>query len=556
MSGHSKTGSDSPDDMTEARIGGREHRVRKAKVCSGIEIKPVYRPEDVAGLDYDRDLGDPGEYPFTRGIHPTMFRRKLWTFRQYSGFGTAEDTNSRFRFLIQNGQTGLSIALDLPTQLGLDSDDPRATGEVGRVGVAIDTLDDMERIMEGIDLRRISTSVTMNALSGVMLAMYIAIGEKQGVPMADLRGTMQNDILKEFAARGTFVFPVIPAIKMTGDLIEFCARNMPKYNAISVTSSHTRSAGLDCGMSTAVQFKNADVYVREVMRRGLSFDAFASNFSFLFGGDMEFFESICKMRAARRLWAKIARDEYGAKTPSSMMMRCAGGGAMSQDLTRAMPITNVARLTLSALSQVLGGSQSITIPSYDDAFATPTQESARTSLMIEAIIAYESGVPDVVDPLAGSYFVEWLTNEMEKRIREDMELIDAWGGPVKAVESGRLQSEIARQAYEHEKKIQSGKKLRVGVNVFNEDDGGEQKLDVFEIDPNTQLRQLERLQAVRARRDAAAVKGTLVRLRGAARENKDNLVPYFIDAVRSYATIGEITATLKTIYGEFVEPSL
>ncbi len=552
----SETQTDSPGNTVRTQIAGKEHEVRKAKVCSGIEVKPVYRPEDIAGLDYEKDLGEPGQFPFTRGIYPTMYRKQLWTFRQYSGFGIAEDTNARFKFLIQNGQTGLSIALDLPTQMGFDSDDPRAIGETGRVGVAIDTLDDMERILDGIDLGGISTSITMNSLAGVMLAMYIAVGEKQGIPLASLRGTMQNDILKEYAARGTFVFPVAPAIKMTGDIIEYCSRNMPKYNAISVTSSHTRAAGLDCGMSTAFQFKNADVYVRESMARGLSFDDFASNFSFLFGGDMEFFESICKMRAARRLWARIARDEYGARKPSSMMLRCAGGGAMSQDLTRAMPVTNIARLTLSALSQVLGGSQSITIPSYDDAFATPTEESAKTSLMVEAIIAYESGVPDVVDPLAGSYFVEWLTNQMERRIREGMDRIDSWGGPVKAIESGRLQSEIALQAYEHEKGIQSGAIRRVGVNVFAEYASEEQKLEVFEIDPKTQQRQLKRLERVKARRDKAAVERTLSNLRKAAEGNTENLVPYFIDAVKSYATVGEITSTLKSVYGEFVEPSL
>ncbi|MBI2867027.1 MAG: methylmalonyl-CoA mutase [Chloroflexi bacterium] len=543
--------------LVKAVIGGKEHEVPEAKTCSGVDIKPVYGPEDVAGLSYQRDLGDPGQFPFTRGIHPTMYRTQLWAFRQYSGFGTPEETNQRYKYLMKHGQTGLSVALDLPTQMGLDSDDPRAEGEVGRNGVAIATLDDMERLFDGIDLGQASTSITINAVTNPLVAMYLVAAEKQGVPWTNVRGTVQNDTLKEYVSRGTWIFPVEPAVKLIGDTIEFTTQKVPKYNPISLAGCHIRSAGGDDAFSLAVSFKNGEAYINEVLKRGLAIDQFAGRFSFILSGDMEFFETVCKLRAARRIWARLLKDKYGAKDPRTMMMRFAGGSTGGYFLTRSMPEMNIARIAISGLASFLGGTQSAALPSYDEAYALPTERSAKMTLMVQAIIAYETGVADVVDPLAGSYFVEALTNEIEKKILAYMDQIDKWGGPVEAVKNGSIAREIARQSYERERKLQTGEIPMVGVNVFAEEAEGEtHEMEVFEIDPKVQDRQVARLREVKAQRSTEEAQRTLNALKRAAEKNQENLLPYFIDATRAYVTLGEMTKALKDVYGEFREPVL
>lgn len=537
--GDSDAKKDSPDSL------------RKAELSSGIKIKAVYSPEDIAHLDYNRDVGDPGNYPYLRGPHSTMYRGRLWTKRLYAGFGTSEDTNQRFKFLMENGQTGLSMALDLPTQLGMDSDDPLAEADVGRVGVAIDTLKDMEGVFEGINLDKISTSFTINSTAAILLAMYIAVGEKQGVPQEKLTGTIQNDILKEYVARGTWIFPIEPSVRLIGDTIEYCANNIPKFNSISISGPHMREAGATAVQELAYTFGNAKAYINEVLRRGYNIDHFAPSLSFIFCNRDNFFEEICKYRAGRRLWARIMKEEYGARDPKSLMLRfAAGGGGLC--MTKNQPKLNIARSALVGLSTVLGGAQSILLAAYDEAYAIPSAESARLALMIQNLLGEEVGVADTADPLAGSYFIEALTDEIEKKARETMEKIEAIGGMIKAIKEGYIQKELAREAYLEEMRIQTGEKVKIGINKYVVDEDEEDEMDLHQASPDTIEKQVERTRRVKAERDQGRTDEALIALADAAK-GTENMMSYLINAVKAYATVGEIVATYKSVFGTYHE---
>jgi len=534
-------------------IGGKSYEVPAASVCSGISIKPVYTPDDVADLDYDRDLGDPGSFPYTRGVYPTMYRSHLWTFREYAGFGTGAETNERFKQLLAGGGLGLSLAFDLPTQLGQDSDDVRAEYDVGRVGVAVDTIEDFREVFADIDLGEISTSFTINAPANIILAMYLVLAEERGVPWSGLRGTIQNDPLKEYVARGNYIWPPRESVRLACDAIEFALENMPKFNAISINSTHIKEAGATNTFSIAAAFQNGITYIEELRRRGYHLDDYGLNLSFNLFGDMEFFENICQQRAARRLWAHLARDRFGATSPRAMQMRYVGGAGSGTSLTAAHPLLNIARLGFHCLMQVLGGTQAVALQSYDEAFEIPTEESAKLSLLIQAMIAYELGITDTADPLGGSYLVESLTNDLEAKIREQMEEIDSWGGAVEAIESGKLQSEIARQSYEWIRRVESGEDIVIGQNMFLPDEDDEPGIATFEFDRTTRERQLARLEKVKARRDGAAVLAALDGLTHAL-VNEQNTIPPLIDCVRAEATIGEMCARITDELGEYRTP--
>lgn len=533
-------------------IAGRDYEVPAASICSGVEVKPVYRPED-APVDYDRDLGDPGQFPYTRGVQATMYRTHLWTFRQYAGYGTGEDTNTRFKSLIEGGQNGLSVAFDLPTQLGLDSDDPRAEFEVGRIGVAVDTVDDLDAMFADIDPARISTSFTINATSNIIFAMYLALAEKRGVSWEVLRGTIQNDTLKEFVARGTFVYPPGPSVEMTADALEFAMKHAPKFNAVSVSSTHIKEAGANNAFSIGVSMANGMAYIDAVRRRGYHIDDFGPNISFNLFGDMEFFENICQQRAARRLWAHIMRDRYDARNPKSMQLRYVAGAGSGTSLTHAHPLLNIARLGFHCLMQVLGGTQAVALQSYDEAFAIPSEEAAKLSLLIQAMVAYETGVTDVVDPLGGSYFVENMTNEIEQKINEAISQVEAWGGPIEAIQSGVLQREIALQSYAWQSAVDDGSQVVVGVNKFAPDPEDIQHVPPFEFDVSSRDRQLRNLRAIRDARSNAEVRRTLGVLAQAA-ESGENLMFPLIDCCRAMATVGEMRQTLVDVHGLFEQP--
>ncbi|MBI3968273.1 MAG: methylmalonyl-CoA mutase [Chloroflexi bacterium] len=529
--------------------------VRPAQTHSGLDVDLLYTPEDVAGLDYERDLGFPGEYPFTRGIQTTMYRGRLWTMRMYSGFGTAEDSNQRYRYLLDQGQTGLSVALDLPSQLGYDADEEDMEGEVGRVGVSLCTLKDMERLFEGIPLDKVSTNFTINATAAQILAMYIAAAEKQGVRPEQLNGTLQNDVLKDYAARGTWIFPVEPSMRLTIDIIQYCSRNVPKFNPISISAAHMREAGATVVDAVAFTFCNAKAYIQACLERGLSIDDFAPRLSFNMGITLsDFFEEVAKYRAARRLWARMLREEYGAQNPDSWKLRiyagCGGTSLMAQE-----PLNNVIRVAYEAMSAVLGGVQALHTASYDEAYAIPTEESVRLALRTQQILAYETGVANTIDPLAGSYFVENLTNRTEEAIRAVMSDVEKMGGAIHAISSGYFQRRIQQAAYDEERKIQSGEKVVVGVNKFQSDGQAEEALEIHQTDPEVAKRQIERVQRVKDERVNAAVERSLTKLRGAI-DGKDNLMPYILDAVREYATMGEITGIMRATWGEFREPAV
>ncbi len=524
------------------------------KTISGVPLKPVYTEEDLKDFDPGKDLGAPGDYPYTRGVHRDMYRKRNWTYRLYAGYGQGEDTNERFKFLLNNGQTGLSMALDLPTQLGLDSDDPQSYGEVGRVGVAIDSLKDMEHIYEDISLDAISTSFTINSTSNILLAMYLAVAEKQGVPQEKVRGTVQNDILKEYLARGTYIFPPKPSIRLIGDTVEYCLKHVPKFNAVNVAASHMRSAGATYIQSTAYMFLNAMEYTKEVLRRGYSVDDFASNISFLSGANSDFFETVARLRASRRLWARLMKERFEAKEDKSTMFRVATGGDCLS-MTMEQPIVNVARITLQALSNIFGGTQSMLLPAYDEAYAIPTEESARVSLRIQQVLSDEAGITNVVDPLAGSYFVESLTSQVEKEIVAVMDKTEESGGIVNAVENGSIQRQMARQAVEMQREWDEGHRPLVGHNCYTVEERIEDyEAEMFTMEPDVYNRQVERLKEIRASRDNALVNQKLDALRGAA-QGTENTLPYLIDAVKAYATVGEITTVLKEIFGEYRQPT-
>ncbi|PMB74934.1 methylmalonyl-CoA mutase [Candidatus Bathyarchaeota archaeon] len=518
---------------------------------SEIPVARAYTPLDTADFDYLHDLGFPGEYPFTRGVYPTMYRARFWTMRQYAGFGTAEQTNRRFKYLLEHGQTGLSVAFDFPTQVGYDCDHPMAAGEVGKVGVSASTLRDMEILFEGIPLNKVTTSMTINAPATVLLAMYIAVGQKQGVEQAELGGTVQNDILKEYVARGMYIFPPKPSMRLVTDIFEYCSRHMPKWNTISISGYHIREAGATAVQEVAFTLANAIAYVQAAIDRGLDLDKFAGRLSFFFAAHNNFFEEIAKFRAARRLWAKIMRERFNAKNPSSWMLRF-HTQTSGVTLTAQQPYNNIVRVALQALAAVLGGTQSLHTNSFDEAYALPSEQAVTVALRTQQIIAYESGVVDTVDPLAGSYYVEYLTHEIEDRALKYIEEIDAMGGAVSAIEKGFMQREIVESAYRFQKEVESKRRIIVGVNEFISEE--ETPIKILQIDPEIEKRLVERLKHLKQQRDKDKVEEALGKLRRAAELENENLMPYIIQAVRAYATLGEICDTLREIFGEY-EPS-
>ena len=518
---------------------------------SGLEIDPVYGPEEVEQSGGWAGVGRPGEYPYTRGIHPGMYRTRPGTMRQYSGFGTATETHARFLYLIEHGQTGLNVAFDLPTQCGLDSDDPMAEGEVGRVGMAVDTLADMEEAFADIDLNAITVSLTINGSAAPIMAMYFAMARKRGFDISTLRGTAQNDILKEFIGRGTWIFPVEESIRLVGDTIEFCARNVPKYSAVSVCGYHIRESGASPAQEMAYGLAIAKAYIDHSLARGLDIDDFARGLSFNFDIYGNLWEQVAKFRAGRRLWAKILKEQYGAKHPRSMQMRMIAGGG-GKGLTVQQPLNNVVRGAYYALASALSGTQTMALCSYDEAYTIPSQEAARLSLRTMQILMQEIGLCDTVDPLAGSYFVESTTNAMEQTIVEIMDDLDARGGIVQAVAEGVVQAEVNRQAYVQERQIQSGAVPKIGVNCFVEEEE-ERDVEFHAYSEQEATQQVARLAAVRAKRDASRVEALLAEVRAAASE-KRNVMPAIMDAVEAYATVGEVCGVLKDVYGTYREP--
>lgn len=518
------------------------------QTSSGIPIEGLYLPEDDKPEEtYLEKLSFPGEYPFTRGIQPTMYRGRFWTMRQYAGFGSAVETNARFKYLLEQGQTGLSVAFDLPTQIGYDADDPVALGEVGKVGVSVSSLEDMETLFEGIPLDQVSTSMTINAPAAVLLAMYIAVGKKQGVPLEKLRGTVQNDILKEYIARGTYIYPPGPSMRLITDIFAYCKAHVPRWNSISISGYHIREAGSTAVQEVAFTLANAIAYVQAALDAGLDIDDFARQLSFFFNAHNDFLEEVAKFRAARRLWAKIMKNRFEAKNPRSWQLRfhTQTGGST---LTVQQPVNNVVRVALQALAAVLGGTQSLHTNSMDEAFALPTEEAVQVALRTQQIIAYESGVADTIDPLAGSYFIEALTDEIEGRAWDYIEKIDAIGGALVAIEQGYIQSEIQEAAYRYQQAIENQAKVVVGVNKFRTET--ETRPDLLRVDESIRQRQAARLAALRQKRDAGAVSAALDNLTGAAKTT-ENLLPYILTAVEAYATTGEICHTLRRVWGEY-----
>ena len=519
---------------------------------SSLPVQRLYTPLDIAGLDYERDLGFPGEFPFTRGVQPTMYRGRPWTMRQYAGFGTAEESNQKFRYLLSQGQTGLSVAFDLPSQLGYDSDDPMAIAEVGQVGVAIDSLYDMETLFEGIPLDKVSTSMTINAPAAVMLAMYIATGEKQGVPSEKLNGTTQNDVLKEYVARGTYIFPPGPSVRLAADIMEYCAKHVPQWNTISISGYHMRDAGSTAAQEIGFTFANACAYIDAALAKGLDIDEFAGRISWIFNTHNNFFEEIAKYRALRRLWATMLKERYGSKDPRSMMFRThtqTGGST----LVAQQPENNIVRAAIQTLAAVLGGVQSIALSCFDEALALPTDEAQRMALRTQQIIAHETGVTDTVDPLAGSYFVEYLTNELEAKAREYMRQIEEQGGSIAAIEKGWIQAQIAEASWEYQRSVDEKREIIVGVNDYL--DGGEQRPSIFSVDRRLVEHQLSRLAHHRTERDDAAVKAALANLEAACAGTENLMVP-ILEAVRAYATLGEICGSMRGVFGEYNPPTV
>jgi len=519
------------------------------KTTSHIELKRLSTPLDTDDIDYCRDLGFPGEFPFTRGVQPTMFRGRLWTMRQYAGFATAEETNKRYKYLLEQGQTGLSVAFDLPTQIGYDSDHPLADGEVGKVGVAIDTLKDIEILFDGIPLDKVSTSMTINSIAAILLTMYIAVAEKQGVTSEILQGTIQNDILKEYAARGTYIFPPLESMRIVTDIFAFCKDRVPRWNTISISGYHMREAGCTAVQEVAFTLADGIAYVEAAIRAGLDVDSFASRLAFFFCCHNTFIEEVAKFRAARRLWAKIMKERFKAKRDESCMLRFHTQTA-GCSLTAQQPDNNVVRVAFQALAAVLGGTQSLHTNSRDEAYALPTEDSVRIALRTQQIIGYESGVADMIDPLGGSYAVEALTDEIERKSTEYLEKIDAMGGAIKAIEAGYIQGEIAESAYQYQKEIEKKKRIIVGLNQFQIE---EQPLkDILRIKPEVEQYQKEKLSRVKKERDNGKVKQTLAVLKKAA-QGTENVVPPILEAVKAYATIGEISDTLREVFGEYKE---
>jgi methylmalonyl-CoA mutase N-terminal domain/subunit len=524
-------------------------RKKEFRTSSDIEVERLYTPLDLSDHDYSDRLGFPGSYPFTRGVQPTMYRGRLWTMRQYAGFGTAEETNRRFHYLLQQGQTGLSVAFDLPTQIGYDSDDPMAAGEVGKVGVAIDSLSDMEALLQGIPLDRVSTSMTINATASILLAMYVAVAEKQGVTRERISGTIQNDILKEYIARGTYIFPPEPSMRLITDTFAYCGEHLPRWNAISISGYHIREAGSTAVQEVAFTLADGIAYVEAAIAAGLDVDRFASQLSFFFNAHNNLLEEVAKYRAARRLWATIMRERFKAGDAKSLMLRF-HAQTSGVSLTAQQPENNAVRVALQALAAVLGGAQSLHTNSRDEALGLPTEEAARLALRTQQIIAYESGVADTVDPLGGSYCLEALTDRIEQQALAYLEKIDAMGGMLRAIEAGFVQREIQEAAYREQRATEERRRIVVGLNEFAT--AAPVNIPVFAVDPRLELEQCERLTRVRGSRDRHQADQALDGLRRAAR-GTDNLLPPLVEAVKAYATIGEICSVLRNIFGEHRE---
>jgi methylmalonyl-CoA mutase N-terminal domain/subunit len=512
----------------------------------GQSVDRLYTPEDVADTDYEDDLGFPGEFPYTRGVYPTMYRGRLWTMRQYAGFGNPDETNERFHYLLDQGQTGLSMAFDLPTQMGYDSDATMAAGEVGKSGVAIDTLADMETVFDGIPLDEVSTSMTINAPASVLLAMYIAVGDKQGVDREELRGTIQNDILKEYIARNTYIFPPEPSMRIITDIFEFCAAEAPKFNTISISGYHIREAGATAAQEVAFTLGDGIEYVETALDAGLDVDEFAPQLSFFFNAHNNIFEEVAKFRAARRMWTKIMEERFGAENPKSKQLKFHTQTAGST-LTAQQIDNNIVRVAYQALAAVLGGTQSLHTNGKDEALSIPTEDSVRTALRTQQILAHESGAADTIDPLAGSYYVESLTDEIEAEARELLDEVSEKGGMRQAVENQWVQRQIQDTAFERQQEVESGDRIIVGVNEFEVDE--ESEVDIEEVTEEDERRKIRGLESVKEERDEAAVEETLAALEGAA-ETDENLLPYIVDAVKAYATVGEICNTLRDVFGE------
>jgi methylmalonyl-CoA mutase N-terminal domain/subunit len=512
---------------------------------SGVENEPLYTPDNAA-LDYDLDLGYPGVYPFTRGVYPSMYRGRLWTMRQFAGFGTSAETNERFRYLLEHGQTGLSTAFDMPTLMGYDSDHPRSLGEVGREGVAVDSLDDMETLFSGIPLGDVSTSMTINAPAPMLLAFYACVGEKQGVPIAELRGTVQTDILKEYIAQKEWIFPPVPSMRLVVDMIEWCSREMPLMHPISISGYHIREAGSTAAQELAFTLADGFAYVDACVERGLDVDDFAPRLSFFFNAHLDFFEEIAKYRAARRIWATQLREKYGARNPRSWLMRFHTQTA-GVSLTAQQPEVNLIRTAIEALAAVLGGTQSLHTNSFDEALALPTEHAARLALRTQQVIAHETGAVNTIDPLGGSYYVEHLTSELERQAYAYFDRIAELGGVIAAIEENFFQREIAEASYRYQSEVEQNRRIVVGVNRYQLDD--EPEPDLLRIDPALEQTQIERVRAVRGRRDARAVEQALARLREDAARADRNLMEPIMDASRSYVTMGEMCEALRDVWG-------
>jgi len=522
--------------------------IQPTQTTSRIDVRPLYTPAEMQGWDYDRDVGYPGEFPYTRGVQSTMYRGRLWTMRQYAGMGDAEESNKRYKYLLSQGTMGLSVAFDLPTQIGLDSDHPMANGEVGKVGVAIDSIEDMERLFDGINLEKISTSMTINATASILLSLYIAVARRQGSEVRKLQGTVQNDILKEYIARGTYIYPIRHAMRIVTDLFAYANQHVPEWNTISISGYHMREAGSTAVQEVAFTLANGMTYVQAAIDAGLDVDQFAPRLSFFFASHSNFLEEVAKFRAARRMWARIMSD-FGAKNPRSLMLRfhTQTGGVT---LTAQQPEINIVRTALQALAAVLGGTQSLHTNSFDEALSLPTEEAVRIALRTQQIIAYESGVPNTVDPLGGSYYLESLTNQIEQRAREYLDKIDAMGGMLKAIERGYVQAEIQNAAYDFQQAVDRLETVVVGVNRFSTDDAT--SVPLYRVDEDLERKQVERLRALRARRDQQKAKSAIQAVGDAARSG-ENLMPRIIHAVESYCTVGEISDSLRKVFGEYKE---
>ena len=545
---------DNPQELAEARKRWEQERlapaldrVQRDSMPSELPQQPLYTPLDTAATAYEQALGFPGEYPYTRGIYPSMYQGRLWTMRQYAGFGAPKETHDRFRYLLDQGQGGLLVAFDLPTQLGLDSDDPRAAGEVGVVGVAVDSLRDMETIFRGLPLEQASPSLTMNAPAAVALAMYVAVAEQEGLAANRITGTTQNDILKEFLARGTYIFPPRPSMRLTVDLIEYCVNHLPRWNVMNICGYHMREAGSTLVQEVAFALANAITYIEACLERGLDIDAFAPRLAFNFSATTQLFQEAAKFRAARRLWARLLRERFGARQAASWMWRT-GAGSAGSTLTAQQPENNIVRVALQALSAVLGGVQSFHTAAYDEALALPSERSALLALRTQQILAYESGVAEVTDPLAGSYYVESLTNQIEEEVQRAIDKIEARGGMLCGIEQGWAQNEIAQAAYQHQQQVESGERVVVGVNRFEENSSI--PIELHRPAAHVAQMQIERLQGLRRERNNDQVKRTLKTLKGEA-QGQGNLMYPILEAVQAYATIGEICDVLREVFGEF-----